>query len=101
MATGCKAHFAIAIMQNNFKVTQQAAWWSNESKIFKTVKTIEIQPVASNFEKLYERLINNRVTKMIKISEAQAGGKKGIATVDYIIKLKEIIQTNKIENKPT
>ena len=38
---------------------------------------------------------------MIKISEAQAGGKKGIATVDYIIKLKEIIQTNKNENKPT
>ena len=57
--------------------------------------------LASNFEKLYERLINNRINNMINISEAQAGGKKGISTVDHIIKLKEIIETNKEQNKPT
>ena len=39
--------------------------------------------LASNFWKLYERILNNRALRQIKITDAQAGGKKGRATVDH------------------
>ena len=40
--------------------------------------------LASNTGKLFERLINNRIQKEIKTSEAQAGGQRGKATADHI-----------------
>ena len=57
--------------------------------------------LSSNMGKLYERLINARILKNIKISDEQAGGKKGIATTDHILRIKETIQDNKNNKHPT
>ncbi len=56
--------------------------------------------LASNFGKLYERIINNRALKQINITDAQAGGKKGRATVDHLLITKEMIQLAKVTRKP-
>ncbi len=40
--------------------------------------------LASNFGKVFERIINNRITRTINMTEALAGGQKGRATVDHI-----------------
>jgi hypothetical protein len=56
--------------------------------------------LASNFGKLYERIINNRTLEQVNISDAQAGGKKGRATTDHIMILKEITQIAKNQSKP-
>ena len=55
--------------------------------------------LSSNFGKLYERMINERVTPMVNISEAQAGGKRGSATVDHLLLMKELINAAKMEKK--
>ena len=47
--------------------------------------------LASNVGKLYERIINERVKKQVKITKAQAGGKPGCSTVDHLIVLKQTI----------
>ena len=57
--------------------------------------------LSSNMGKVYERLINNRIKESIEITEAQAGGKKGVATVDHILVLKETIKDNQKNKKPT
>ncbi len=41
--------------------------------------------------KFYERIINTRLKKRIKMSDTQAGGRKGTATVDHILIFKELI----------
>ncbi len=56
--------------------------------------------LASNIGKLYERIINNRALKQINITDAQAGGRKGRATVDHLLITKEIIQLAKVTRKP-
>ena len=48
--------------------------------------------LASNFGKVYERLLNERVKKEVHITEAQGGGITGNATVDHLIVLKEAIR---------
>ena len=55
--------------------------------------------LSSNFGKLYERMINERVLDKINISEAQAGGRRGSSTVDHIVVLKELIAAAKREKK--
>ena len=52
---------------------------------------------SSNYGKVYERLINERILKKLNISDAQAGGRKGSATVDHILLLKEIFKAAKRE----
>ena len=49
--------------------------------------------------KIFERIINNRISKVVNISEAQAGGQKGKATADHFLILNTIIQTHKNKNK--
>ena len=44
--------------------------------------------LASNIGKMFERLINNRINSEVNMSDAQAGGIKGRATVDHILILK-------------
>ena len=39
---------------------------------------------ASNVGKLYERIINNRLTPDINITEHQGGGQKGKSTRDHL-----------------
>ncbi len=56
--------------------------------------------VASNVGKVYERIINNRATKMAKISDAQAGGKAGRSTTDHLLILKDIINLQMGRRKP-
>ena len=53
--------------------------------------------LASNIGKVYERIINERVKKVVQITEAQAGGIPGSATVDHLIVMKQTI--NEIKNK--
>ena len=48
--------------------------------------------LASNFGKVYERILNERVKKEVHITEAQGGGITGNATVDHLIVLKEAIR---------
>ena len=57
--------------------------------------------LASNFGKLYERIINNRAEQKVNMSDAQAGGRRGSrATVDHIMIIKEAIQAQKTNKKP-
>ena len=51
--------------------------------------------------KVYERLINNRVTPSVQMSDAQAGGIRGRATVDHILILKELIHIAKQQKRST
>ena len=48
--------------------------------------------LASNFGKLFERIINNRITPKIRMTEAQAGGQKSKATVDHLLRIKDTIK---------
>ena len=57
--------------------------------------------LSSNFGKLYERIINERAKKDISITDAQAGGKKGSATVDHLLILRELENIAKKQNKRT
>ena len=52
--------------------------------------------LASNTGKLFERLINHRIKKEIKTSEAQAGGQRGKATADHITILNGVINQHDI-----
>ncbi len=47
--------------------------------------------LASNFGKVYERIINERIKHIVKITDAQAGGIEGNATADHLITLKQLI----------
>ena len=57
--------------------------------------------LSSNFRKLYERMINERAKKDISITYAQAGGKKGSATVDHLLILRELENIANKQNKRT
>ena len=48
--------------------------------------------LASNFGKVYERLINTRIKPIVTITDSQAGGMDGNSTVDHLITLKQAIQ---------
>ena len=56
--------------------------------------------LASNFGKLYERIINNRAREKIQISEAQAGGQAGKATSDHIRTLTDLITIGREGKNP-
>ncbi len=55
--------------------------------------------LASNFGKLYERIINDRIKREINITSAQAGRMEGNATVDHLITLKQAIQAIRKKGK--
>ncbi len=55
--------------------------------------------LASNFGKLYERIINNRIKQELAITNKQAGGMEGSATVDHLITLKQAIHTIRKKGK--
>jgi hypothetical protein len=57
--------------------------------------------LASNTGKVFERLINNRAIERVSMTDAQAGGRKGRATDDHILTLKQLIQINDNNKKPT
>ena len=56
--------------------------------------------LASNFGKLFERIINNRATEKVNMTDSQAGGRKGKATVDHLRTLQDLI-THGRESKKT
>ena len=55
--------------------------------------------LSSNFGKLYERIINERILEQINMTEAQAGGRRGSSTVDHIVLIKELIAAAKRQKK--
>ena len=55
--------------------------------------------LASNMGKMFERLINNRISPNVNMSDAQAGGIKGRATVDHILILKELAHITKLKKE--
>ena len=55
--------------------------------------------LASNFGKLFERILNNRAIEEIEMSENQAGGQKGKATTDHLLILNEAISTLRKQGK--
>ena len=57
--------------------------------------------LSSNIGKLFERIINNRVSENVTISDNQGGGKKASSTADYNLILQETIRKNKNNKKPT
>ena len=56
--------------------------------------------LASNFGKLFERILNNRAKEKINIYEKQAGGQKGKATTDHLVVLKETIKEIRKQKNP-
>ena len=50
--------------------------------------------LSSNFGKLFERIINNRIQNQINITDEQGGGRSKRSTVDHINILKSIITKN-------
>ena len=56
--------------------------------------------LSSNMGKTYERIINERASQEVHMSNDQAGGKKGTATVDHLAILKEAIDEAKKRKKP-
>ena len=54
--------------------------------------------LSSNYGKVYERMVNERILQKINISEEQAGGRKGSSTVDHIVLNKELILSAKKQN---
>ena len=48
--------------------------------------------VASNIEKPFERIINNRIIEEIPFTKGQAGGRKAYSTVEELHILKSIIE---------
>ena len=55
--------------------------------------------LASNVGKMFERLVNNRISPEVNMSDAQAGGIKGRATVDHTLVLKELVHLAKNKRK--
>ena len=49
--------------------------------------------LSSNLGKLYERIINNKITPALKMTNCQGGGKKGVSTADHIKKYLHISRT--------
>ena len=56
--------------------------------------------LASNFGKLYERIIDKRAKNKLMISEAQAGGQKGKSTSDHIRAHNDLITLGRESKKP-
>ena len=55
--------------------------------------------LGSNFGKLFERIINERITKKLNISINQAGGQKNRSTSEHIILTKELIRNIRRKKK--
>ena len=55
--------------------------------------------LASNTGKLYERIINKRIREHTNITNLQAGGIPGSATVDHLIALKQTVKEIHAEKK--
>ena len=56
--------------------------------------------LASNFGKVYERIINERAKEKVNMTENQAGGQKGKATTDHLLILNETINEIRNQGKP-
>ena len=56
--------------------------------------------LASNFGKLFERILNNRAKNKINMTDNQAGGQKGKATTDHLTILNEVINDIRNQGKP-
>ena len=54
--------------------------------------------LASNVAKVFEKMVNNRATPMVNMTDAQAGG-RGRATTDHLLTLKEAINIAKSQRK--
>ena len=57
--------------------------------------------LASNAEKLFERILINRVAEVLPFTEAQAGARKGRSTAGQAFILKTILHIRVSEKQPT
>ena len=57
--------------------------------------------LSSNIGKMFERIINERITEKVIITDEQAGGRKRRSTTDHINVLHNIIANNKKRKQPT
>ncbi len=57
--------------------------------------------LSSNFGKLFERIINNRIQQDINITNNQGGGTKGKSTADHLLRIMNFIRKSKKQHKPT
>ena len=73
-----------------YKGKEKRGMCSNESGI----------TLASNFGKLFERILSNRAQNKINMTENQAGGRKGKATTDHLAILNEVIKAIRNQGKP-
>ena len=55
--------------------------------------------LASNVGKVYERIINERIKKQIHLTNSQAEGIEGNATVDHLISLKQTVKEIRKQGK--
>ena len=56
--------------------------------------------VNSNIEKVFERILNSRIQKVLPYIEAQVGGRAGRSTTDQLFTLKAVMQHAKKASKP-
>ena len=56
--------------------------------------------LASNVDKLFEQMVNNRATTKAQMTDAQAGCKKGRATVDHLLAFKEAVNAVRTQKMP-
>ena len=57
--------------------------------------------LSSNLSKLFERVLNNRVRRYMKFTEAQAGGREGHSCIGQLFTLKSVINQYSHEKKAT
>ena len=55
--------------------------------------------LASNFGKLFERMISARNKPCLDVTDAQVGGRAGSATIDHLLIIQQAIQSAKNEKK--
>ncbi len=53
-----------------------------------------LNTLSSNLEKLYERIVNERIKAKVNMTWAQAGGRQGVATTDHMLLMKEVVETS-------
>ena len=51
-------------------------------------------------DKLFDRMVSNRATTTAKVTDAEADGKKGRATVDHLLAFKETVNSAKMKKGP-
>ena len=57
--------------------------------------------LTNNIYKIFDKVINNRIKSLLSFTEAQAGARERISSVDELFILKSVIQRRRFQRKHT